>query len=190
MLGFVVLLVGGGVAALFGSWRRSLPAAFRTLGWVLIVAGATVSASATGVDRGLAIALIVLCLSGLTFVLCTLRLDADRLRSKPASRAQQSQKIVSRRGARKAASERVGLFLLAGPGAALLAFLVAVLAHQVSIGLGAAAANALVTELFLFPVLWGALAAWSLMSTNLRKQSVILIAMQCATGAGLMISGL
>lgn len=190
-------LIGAGVAVLYARWRSALPPVARLLGWSFVFVGAGLWSQATGNDRGVAIALIVTSVSALICVALSaiLALRDHRLKHQrqPDMNQRRSKRAVRRdpQGAAKGRSlrERLALALLAGPCAGALAFTVALAGHQLSIRAGALPANALVSELFLFPVLWSVLAIWSLMTESLSKHSGRMALYQIGTGFLLLATG-
>lgn len=181
-----------GVAALYSTWRGALPHYGRYLGWLAVLLGATLASTQTGADKAVALSLIYLCLSGLAFVGISLLVSrrgrvVNRSRTNRAVADQGTQKksIARPRGERNAEranrdpgyGKRLMWFITAGPLSACLAFSFAVLSHQWLVHLGMAPANALVLELFIFPILWGALVAWSLMGDTIGRKAVTIVSL-------------
>ncbi|WOJ96582.1 hypothetical protein R0137_15220 [Congregibacter brevis] len=186
-------LVGLGVALLYATWRSALPRFGRILGWSTIALGTSVWSLATGIERGIAIALIVLCISALGFVAvsASIAFAAPRdgkqtfpRKDKRAFRVRNNHQaaVASNNGASWMLRQRVGWLITAGPGAALLAFTTALASHQLLLRAGVLPENALVTELFMFPVLWGFLAVWSLMAQSLSRHIATMAILQIAIG--------
>lgn len=192
--GFIVL----GVGLLYASWASWLPAIGRALGWGSILLGMFAWTTQTGADRGIALALILLCVVGLCFL--GVSATATVFSRSRATRAHDTRRKRPRikRPAHSAERggfwvhnldvwRRLGWFFLAGPAAALVAFTAALASHQALLRAGVAPANALVTELFLFPVLWGCLAIWCLMASHLWRRSADMAVLQCITGVWLLV---
>ncbi|MFK8043147.1 PepSY-associated TM helix domain-containing protein [Congregibacter sp.] len=170
-------LVGLGVAILYATWRAALPRHGRVIGWASIALGTGVWSWATGADRGIAIALIVLCISALCCVAVSGSIAFSTPQEKTKTQPKKNKRALGDQRSDDAgiarsqsvgwmASKRLSWLLTAGPVAALLALSTALASHQMLIWAGTLPENALVTELFLFPVLWGFLTVWSLMAQS------------------------
>lgn len=187
-----------GVGLLYATWRSVFPGMGRVLGWGSILLGAFVWSTQTGADRGIALALIFLCVVGLCFVgTSAMAALFARPSSTPAIASQRKrslEKPLVHSGKPNGfwvfslnIRRRIALFFLTGPAAALLALTAALASHQALLRWGVDAANALVTELFLFPVLWGCLAVWCLMACHLWRRSAQMAAFQCLAAAVLFV---
>lgn len=186
MFSVATLLTITGVGMLYATWRRRLPHVGALVGWFLVLAGGGVWSSVAGTDRGVALSLITLCMSGLAFLLVS---AIRQLRSSRTASASAQATVLTATGRRRPKAirpsavggislpRRLGWFLLAGPVAGLLAFSTAILTHQLLVHWDVEPANALVTELFVFPVLWAVLVTWVFMATALRHTAVKLIAL-------------
>ena len=183
--------MGLGVASLYATWRSTLPRYGRVLGWATIAMGTAAWSFATGADRGIAMALIVLCISALCWIAVSAFVAFAPPRNQKQTPTQKDKRPIKVRDSQQPRSasqhhsngmvgRRIGWFLAAGPGAALLAFTTALASHQMLLGADVLPENALVTELFLFPVLWGFLAVWSLLAENLWRRMTTMALLQFA----------
>lgn len=168
ILHLISALIGTGLAtmglfALYRAWKGHPNRQLLTYsGWALLLVALLFWAFASGKDRGVALGAIVISFQALLFV--AYQAFIDKAHKKPLkARKTRSSKPAEKIGFR-VVSRRIGTGLWVSLGCGALAFLTAIGLHEVLWQSGVHASNALVSALFLFPLLWAALSAFSLTS--------------------------
>lgn len=171
-----------GLLGLYLAWRsRGAPRWHILAAWGGLAVSLVCWAFAGGMDRGLALGAIVICLLALCFIAFTAlssgkegRRGVQRRRSMPDRKGTVWGRLP----------QKAGFALLAGPVAGLASYITAMGLYQALSMLGWHPANSLVMVLFIFPILWGVVATLVLLS---KRRSTFV---SCLLGAPLVSAAL
>jgi hypothetical protein len=171
-----------GLLGLYLAWRSHGAPRWHILGaWGGLIVSLICWSFAGGIDRGLALGAIVICLLALGFIAFTAlssekggRRGGLRRRSMPDRKGTVWGRFP----------QKIGFTLLAGPIAGLASYITAMGLHQALSMLGWHPANSLVMVLFIFPILWGVIATLVLIS---KRRSTFV---SCLLGAPLVSAAL
>lgn len=168
----------GGLLGLYLAWQTRAAPRWHILGaWGLLLASLVCWMSAGGMDRGIALGVIVICLLALSIIAITaLRSERGGRQNTERRRVAQSRKVT----VWGRLPQKLGFFLLAGPISGAASYIVAMGLHQALSMLGWHPANSLVMALFIFPILWGAVATLTLLSKRVSTH------LSCLVGAPLV----
>ena len=162
-----------GVGMLWYSWvnkKRSVPLIIT--GWSIILSSIVLWAYAGGGDRGTAMGLLNLGVVALFFVAA----NAGKITpSRKKKRASGNEFIKSGKLPGKVIFKNIGWWLFLFLGCGIPAYIAALGFHEVFIFTGTHLSNALFWALFLFPIIWGALAIHMLASGSMKHRGYCLL---------------
>ncbi|MFC6632129.1 hypothetical protein [Microbulbifer taiwanensis] len=162
------LLCGAGVYLLWRSWRgRKLLGGFSAAGgWLSVLAGIFIWASAAGGEFGTSYALIAVSL--VAWIICAL--GVERRQAKPARNVDVA---VADTLGDTSRWHKWGTFVTAGPIACVATCLVTVALSGL---LPFASGNRMAFAALAYPLAWGAASVWICASAHLARNALILLA--------------
>lgn len=131
-------------------------------GWGLIAAS-LFAWNINGADRGVALGLCLFIVFALLFIF------REAWAGDASAGTIQKNRIVSARNRphpRMVSLKGIGLFFVNGPILGAIAFAVAMACHEVMLASDAHASDSLVLALFLFPIIWASLVAYSMIGAS------------------------
>lgn len=165
MLALAALLVLAGVAALRLAWRAGRRGRTRRRlvlrwgGWLLLAGSLVPSMAASGADRGVALAIVVLMLAGLVLVLREGRREWLTPRRRRREREGRDEPLPAAGGGRgRLLARRIWIFCLGGPLAAAATLAIGLAMWLGLERAGVQDANILASALLAIPVIWALLA--------------------------------
>jgi len=161
---------------IFKAWKdKAVRQDLRILGWGLMLLSLIIWAFATGKDRGVAIGLIVICLSALMII--TIQAYPDKSNKKHYENRQKKKTAKPVYSLKlKGLVRRASIIAWVTLGCAAVSFVVAMGLHELLWQSGVHASNSLVIVLFIFPILWAACSAFSLISQNIKLKAGVFTA--------------
>ena len=164
----IFALVGSGLSALglftlYRAWKgHPKKQRLSYSGWVALLLALILWAFAGGKDRGIALGIIVVSFQALLFVGYQAFLDKT---PKKKRKPQKNRKLSTpERAGFTVFSKRAGKLIWVSVGCGALSYLTAIGLHELFWQSGMHASNSLVLALFIFPILWALLSAFSLTS--------------------------
>lgn len=174
-----------GLALLYLAWKRREQS--RTLpllaGWVLIILSAVVLALSTGVDRAIALGILVLIVLATGFLVNPWRWREDPQPLKTRDGAGALSRPLGLSIARNTA-----IILLAGPLAMIASLAIMTGSFSLVELIGWSRADQLALALILFPLAWACLASITVLNARLRVRSSILLAILILAGFASFVS--
>lgn len=160
-----------GVFLLYKAWQsKKNRIDLRILGWGFLIASLVSWAFSAGHDRGVALGLIIICLTPLIFI--TLQAYKD----KPIARAVGMTPVNKTKK-----NNKTNLFLVTikyvwvSIGCGFVALISSIAIHEILWQQTIHTANSLVFTLFLFPIFWASYSSYTVISKNKRQQVTVFI---------------
>ncbi len=152
-----------GLFALYQAWKgHPKKRILSYVGWAMLFSALALWAISGGKDRGIALGIIVVSLQALLFVAYQALLDKAPRKKRKAQNPRRIS-VVEPTGF-AVLFKRAGKAVWVSVGCGALSYLTAIGLHEVFWQSGMHASNSLVLALFIFPILWAALSAFSLTS--------------------------